>query len=118
MTDYAPHSQWLVAHEFVDYYFVAHEGMKEELIERGVETKKIFATGIPLSNRLLLSYNKSKILAEYNLSPNKKTILFFAGGEFGFGKDKTFNMLKSIIDNFPYLQVIAIAGRNIKIKEK
>lgn len=118
MTDYAPHSQWLVAHEFVDYYFVAHEGMKEELIERGVDSKKIFATGIPLSNRFLLSYNKSKILAEYNLSPNKKTILFFAGGEFGFGKDNTFNMLKSIIDNFPYLQVIAIAGRNIKIKER
>lgn len=118
MTDYAPHSQWLVAHEFVDYYFVAHEGMKEELIERGVDSKKIFATGIPLSNRFLLSYDKSKILSEYNLSPNKKTILFFAGGEFGFGKDKTFNMLKSIIDNFPYLQVIAIAGRNIKIKER
>ena len=118
MTDYAPHSQWLIAHEFVDYYFVAHEGMKEDLIERGVDFKKIFATGIPLSNRFLLSYDKSKILAEYNLSPNKKTILFFAGGEFGFGKDKTFNMLKSIIDNFPYLQVIAIAGRNIKIKER
>lgn len=118
MTDYAPHSQWLIAHEFVDYYFVAHEGMKEDLIERGVDSQKILATGIPLSNRFLLSYNKSKILAEYNLSPNKKTILFFAGGEFGFGKDKTFNMLKSIIDNFPYLQVIAIAGRNIKIKER
>src|SRR5699024_1165492 len=95
-----------------------HEGMKEELIERGVDSKKIFATGIPLSNRFLLSYNKSKILAEYNLNPDKKTILFFAGGEFGFGKDKTFNMLKSIIDNFPYLQVIAIAGRNVKIKER
>ena len=118
MTDYAPHSQWLVAHEFVDYYFVAHEGMKEDLIERGVDLQKILATGIPLSNRFLLSYDKSKILAEYNLNPDKKTILFFAGGEFGFGKDKTFNMLKSIIDNFPYLQVIAIAGRNVKIKER
>ena len=118
MTDYAPHSQWLVAHEFVDYYFVAHEGMKKDLIERGIDFKKIFATGIPLSNRFLLSYDKSKILAEYNLKPDKKTILFFAGGEFGFGKDKTFNMLKSIIDNFPYLQVIAIAGRNVKIKER
>ena len=118
MTDYAPHSQWLIAHEFVDYYFVAHEGMKEDLIERGVDSQKILATGIPLSNRFLLSYDKSKILAEYNLNPDKKTILFFAGGEFGFGKDKTFNMLKSIIDNFPYLQVIAIAGRNVKIKER
>lgn len=118
MTDYAPHNQWLVAHEFVDYYFVAHEGMKEQLIERGVEPNKIYATGIPLSNRFLLNYDKPKILQEYNLSPDKKTILFFCGGEYGFGKDKTFNRLKAIIDNFPNLQVIAIAGRNEKMKER
>lgn len=118
MTDYAPHNQWLVAHEFVDYYFVAHDAMKEDLKGRGVDQSKIFATGIPLSNRFLLNYDKSKILKEYNLNPNKKTILFFAGGEFGFGKDKTFNMLKSIIDNFPNLQIIAIAGRNEKMKER
>lgn len=118
MTDYAPHNQWLVAHEFVDYYFVAHEGMKEQLIERGVEPNKIYVTGIPLSNRFLLNYDKPKILQEYNLSPDKKTILFFCGGEYGFGKDKTFNRLKAIIDTFPNLQVIAIAGRNEKMKER
>lgn len=118
MTDYAPHNEWLVSHEFVDYYFVAHDGMKEELISRGVDKNKISVTGIPLSNRFLLHYDKRKILEEYNLSTDKKTILFFAGGEYGFGKDKTFNMLKSIIDNFPYLQVIAIAGRNIKMKQR
>lgn len=118
MTDYAPHNQWLVAHEFVDYYFVAHEGMKEQLIERGVEPNKIYATGIPLSNRFLLNYDKPKILQEYNLSPDKKTILFFCGGEYGFGKDKTFNRLKAIIDTFPNLQVITIAGRNEKMKER
>lgn len=118
MTDYAPHNQWIVAHEFVDFYFVAHEGMKSELIVRGVNSEKIFPTGIPLSNRFLLNYDKAKILQEYNLSIDKKTILFFAGGEYGFGKDKTFNMLKSIISNFPYLQVIAIAGRNVKMKER
>ncbi len=118
MTDYAPHNQWIVHNNFVDYYFVAHEGMKEELINRGVNGKKIFATGIPLSNRFLLHYNKEKVLNEYNLSIDKKTILFFAGGEYGFGKDKTFNMLKSIISNFPYLQVIAIAGKNEKMKER
>ena len=118
MTDYAPHNQWLVHNEFINYYFVAHEGMKQALIKKGIEEKKIFATGIPLSNRFLAHYNKENILKEYNLSPNKKTILFFAGGEYGFGKEKTFNMLKSIIENFTNLQVIAIAGRNEKMKEK
>lgn len=118
MTDYAPHSQWLVAHEYVDFYFVAHEGMKEDLINRGVNKDKIYATGIPLSNRFLLNYDKAKVLSSYNLTPDKKTILFFAGGEYGLGKDKTFNMLKSIITNFPYLQIIAIAGKNAKMKER
>ena len=118
MTDYAPHNQWLVAHEFVDYYFVAHDGMRESLAIRGVDKSKIYSTGIPLSNRFLLNYDKKKILNEYGLSPNKKTILFFAGGELGFGKDTTFKMLKSIIDNFPYLQIIAIAGRNVKMKKR
>ena len=108
----------IVNNEFVDYYFVAHEGMREDLINRGVNNEKIFATGIPLSNRFLLHYDKEKFLNEYDLSIDKKTILFFAGGEYGFGKDKTFNMLKSIISNFPYLQIIAIAGKNEKMKER
>ena len=34
MTDYAPHDQWLVFNEYVDYYFVSHEGMKKQLNER------------------------------------------------------------------------------------
>ena len=38
------------------------------------------------------------------------------GGEQGFGKDKIFDMLKSIIENFPNLQIIAISGKNKKIK--
>lgn len=39
-------------------------------------------------------------------------------GEQGFGKDKIFNMLKSIIENFPNLQIIAISGKNEKIKQQ
>lgn len=118
MTDYAPHSQWIVLHNFIDYYFVAHDGMKKDLISRGINDQKIHVTGIPLSNRFLLEYDKNTILKQYNLSADNKTVLFFAGGEFGFGKDKTFNMLKSIIENFQDLQVIAIAGRNEKMKER
>ena len=39
-------------------------------------------------------------------------------GEQGFGKDKIFNMLKSIIEKFPTLQIIAISGKNEKIKQQ
>lgn len=37
-------------------------------------------------------------------------------GEQGLGKDKIFKMLKSIITNFENLQVIAISGKNTKVK--
>ena len=39
------------------------------------------------------------------------------GGEQGLGSDKTFNMLKAIIKNFPNLQVIAVSGKNEKVKK-
>lgn len=79
MTDYAPHDQWLVNSDLVDYFFVAHDGMKQDLTKKGILKDKIFATGIPLSNRFLTSYPKKEILEELGLAQNKRTILFFAG---------------------------------------
>lgn len=118
ITDYAPHSQWLMHPAYIDYFFVAHDGMKNALLKRGIKESQIKVTGIPLSNRFLANYNKGKILSEFDLSTNKKTILFFAGGEQGFGKDKIFRMLESIIKAFPNLQVIAISGKNEKAKKQ
>ncbi len=118
ITDYAPHSQWLMYPAYIDYFFVAHDGMKQSLLKRGIKENQIKVTGIPLSNKFLAHYDKEKILSEFGLSPTKKTVLFFAGGEQGFGKDKIFNMLKTLIDNFPTLQIIAISGKNEKIKQQ
>ena len=116
ITDYAPHKQWLLYPQYVNYFFVAHEGMKENLLKRGIKENQIKVTGIPLSNKFLLNYNKENILSEFNLAPDKKIVLFFAGGEQGFGKEKVFKMLKSLIDNFKNLQIVAISGKNKKIK--
>jgi len=116
LTDYAPHSQWLMYPAYIDYFFVAHDGMKKDLLKRGIKENQIKVTGIPLSNRFLLHYDKEKTFSEFGLSPQKRTILFFAGGEHGFGKDTIFNMLNSIIENFPELQIVTIAGKNEKAK--
>ena len=116
MTDFAPHDQWLVGHEFTDYFFVAHYKMKQYLIEKNISEKKVFVTGIPISSRFLMNYNKKEILEEFHLSENKKTVLFFGGGEFGLGKNKTVEIFKSFVENFDTLQIIAIAGKNQKMK--
>lgn len=118
MTDFAPHDQWLVGHEYTDYFFVAHKGMQEALIEKGIDKKKIHVSGIPLSNRFLMHFDRKKLLEEFNLDKDKRTILFFGGGEFGLGKSKTLKILKAFISYGKNIQIVAIAGRNEKLKEK
>ena len=77
MTDFAPHDQWLVGHEFTDYFFVAHDKMKDYLISKNVKEEKIFSTGIPISEKFQEKYDKTAIVEKYNLDKNKFTILFF-----------------------------------------
>lgn len=119
MTDFASHDQWLVGHEYIDHIFVSHEGMKKDIISKGVKASKIHATGIPLSNRFLEHFDRKKIKSSFDLDINKKTILFFGGGEFGLGKDKTLKILKAFMDNIKdEYQIIAISGKNAKMQEK
>lgn len=116
MTDFSPHDQWLVGHEYTDYFFVANNKMKNYLISKNIPENTIFVTGIPISLRFSKEYNKKEILNNFELEENKKTILFFAGGEFGLGKSKTLEIFEDLIKNFENIQVIAIAGKNEKIK--
>lgn len=106
----------LYGHENTDYFFVAHDKMKEYLISKNIPEAKVFATGIPISSRFLKEYNKKEILNEFELQENKKTILFFGGGEFGLGKTKTIQIFEDLAKNFDNIQVIAIAGKNPKMK--
>lgn len=116
MTDFAPHDQWLVGNDFTDYYFVAHDRMKEYLISKNIPESKIYVSGIPISNRFQKAYNKEEILSKYKLSNQKQTILFFGGGEFGLGKTRTAQIFESFVQSDKNIQIIAIAGRNPKMK--
>lgn len=116
LTDFAIHNQWIVGHQYTDYFFVSHEGMKKDLVSAGVNPEKIYATGIPLSNKFLLKYDKSEILKSFGLTPGKKTVLFFGGGELGLGKTRTFNIFKSLVQHDD-IQMVAISGKNPKMKE-
>jgi len=117
MTDFKSHDQWLIGNKFVDFYFVSNSNMKEEIIKNNIEESKVFVTGIPISSRFLQSYNKEEICSLFNIDSNKKTILFFGGGEYGLGKNKTVAILNSLAD-FSDIQVIAIAGKNEKMKQE
>ena len=117
MTDFAPHDQWLIGHAFVDFYFVSNEYMKTNMIKNEIPENKIHVTGIPISEKFTQTYNKQDLLNNFGLTVNRKTILFFGGGEYGLGKDKTVQILNSLAKSKYDIQVVAIAGKNEKMKK-
>ncbi len=119
ITDYGedPYNEWVSGHEYIDYIFVAHSEIKKTLINKGIEKNKIFDTGIPISNKFLTPYNKSEIFEQLNLQENKKTILFFGGGEMGLGKSRTSEIFEILVNKFSSFQIIAIAGKNENLKK-
>lgn len=118
LTDYHIHDQWLVLSQYNDYFFVANPQMKSAMIAEGIHDQKIFVTGIPISDRFLNKFDKEEIHKDFGLTPDKETVLFFAGGEFGLGRNNTVMMLKVLIRLFKDLQVVAISGKNRKMKKK
>lgn len=117
LTDFAIHEQWLVGSENVNLFFVANEKMKQDMIQEDIPASKIFVTGIPVSKRFSMPMDSLETYKKLDFVPNKKTVLFFGGGEFGLGKDKTVNILKTLASPMFDVQVIAIAGKNEKMKE-
>lgn len=115
LTDFAPHDQWLIGHECTDAFFVSNERMGKYLKDYGIEPSKIHVTGIPLSDRFSNNFDKKSIYHEFELEESKPVILFFGGGEFGLGKDRTLQILDALIHNLPTYQIVAISGRNSKM---
>ncbi len=118
LTDYHIHAQWLVLYRYVDYFFVANEQMKLDMVAEGVHDQRIFVTGIPVSENFSKDFEKNTIFEEFGLSKEKETVLFFAGGEFGLGRNTTYMVLKALIRLFKNLQIVAIAGKNKRMKSK
>ncbi len=119
LTDFEPHSQWTVDSDYIDYFFVSNQEMKESLYRNyNVSESKIFVTGIPISNKFKQHFNKDAIYEEFDLDKNKDVILFFAGGEFGLGRKRTSMIFRALIRLFKNTQVVAISGRNKRMYNK
>ena len=118
MTDFKSHDQWLVGADYTDFFFVSNTDMQKELMKKNIEENKIIVTGIPVREEFLIQHNKEQILADLDFTTDKKTILFFGGGEFGLGKDMTLKVFECLLSKCPESQIIAISGRNEVMKNK
>jgi len=115
MTDYHIHNQWLLHPDFVDYFFVATDQMKHEMIEKNIPENKIYVTGIPVSPRFSQTFDDEETLDEFWLDKDKFTVLLFGGGEFGLGKNLACEILESSLQMFENIQIITISGKSKKM---
>ncbi len=96
---------------------VGNEIVRNHLINKGVDSKKIKAYGLPISVDFKRNINdKTEVIRKYNLNPNKPIILMFGGGS--MGSMSYWNYFKQLVKHKIEAQIIFVAGKNIKLKSK
>jgi len=111
VTDYANHMFWKT--DNVDAFIVAHDYVKQRMIETGIPPHKIYTHGIPVSSGFLIKKDKKFIRKELGL--DDKLTMLVMGGLLGMGKVE--DIFRNLIHCKRDLQIIAVTGDNQKLKE-
>jgi len=107
VTDFDVHALWL--HEGMSGYFAANEEVAWRMAERGIPPASVHATGIPIMPVFGDPQSRCKCAAEFNLDPDRKTLLLMSGGT-GIGDIE--QLAQRLLRMDRDFQVVALAGRN------
>ena len=95
-----------------DGYAVGNEEIKAELNELGIEDDKIGVYGLPAFNKFLVRSDKKQAREHFGL-PDRTTVIV-SGGSLGAVKMK--GIFRRLLEDFKDVNVVAVAGRNEKLK--
>lgn len=109
VTDLSAHNVWI--NEDTDYYLVATQQTKRELIARGVEAEKIGVSGIPVSHEYEQGIQHS--LCETRNKQNDVKEMLIMGG--GLGLLPTNMEFYRELDRLPNIHSTIICGQNEKL---
>jgi processive 1,2-diacylglycerol beta-glucosyltransferase len=110
ITDFVAHPFWICPE--IDFYIVANESIKNDLITRGINYKKIAVSGVPVDPSFLQAYNKTSLMTKLGLSSNSKKVMVMGGG---WGLGGLEEILLSIEKLDMPLDVLVITGKNRKL---
>ena len=116
MCDYVSHEMWLKDEKSVDAFIVSNDIVKKQLIDEKINAKKIYAYGLPLSERFKNINDITSIKVKYQVNNRKKTFLFFAGGS--IGSSFSYEYLKKLLSKKYDINIIYVCGKNEKLKQK
>lgn len=111
VTDYAVHSQWI--HPGVDLYIVGCKNVYDGLVARGIDSRSIRITGIPVSPKFELKLDRQEILRKLGLSPKRATVLVMGGAYGVLGGTKW--ICKVLADTAFQVQSIIVCGQDEKL---
>jgi processive 1,2-diacylglycerol beta-glucosyltransferase len=113
VTDFDVHGMWLGTPS--DHYFLAVPEARAYLRSFGVSGRAISVTGIPTHPVFSQPRDRRETSQALGLSAELPTLLVSAGG---FGTAKLEATLKALCDLKTSVQVVAICGRNEKLKQE
>ena len=117
ITDYSTHEWWTKNHKKETGFIVGNEMVKEKIIKRGVDGRKIHAFGLPLNiNQINKLDDDDKILNRYKLKHNKKIYMVFGGGT--AGSLYYFDYFKTLAKLNLDAEIVFISGKNNRLKLK
>ncbi len=108
VTDFTLHPLWEEARS-LDYYVTVNELLEHQMMQKGLDIKKVLPFGIPIKPKFSLKGNQKKAREELKLDPDLATILLMSGS-MGYGKiDKTIERLDELPVDF---QTLVVCGKN------
>jgi processive 1,2-diacylglycerol beta-glucosyltransferase len=112
-TDFETHRLWV--NQPCERYFTATEEGALYLQSWGVPAADTVATGIPVHPVFSKPKDRSACLARHGLAGDRPVVLQLAGG---FGVGPVEKLYRALLDVTVPLQVVAVSGRNAKLKEQ
>lgn len=100
----------------LDFYFIPHEGLRENFVEAGVPREKIVVSGIPVAAALRTPMEREDARRELGMPTDKKVLLVMTGS-MGYGntEELTAALLKEIPED---TLVCVMGGNNEKMKAR
>ena len=97
ITDFKSHELWIKDINYMDALIVSNDIVKKELVlNNGIDKRKIYSFGIPISESFSLTSDKEKIKNKYKVNNGKLTLLIYAGDS--MGSSFIYEYLKKVLE--------------------